>query len=131
MNPVPPGNEDGGGDRHACPETISRTRPGGKKSDPQATPFSVPTLPIRSRRELRSPSVEFREAFGTVSHGLQLAFVADDFGRDAPVNQAILHAHRHGALTGASLMMGQEERRKRLNWRGPPRSRTRVAPASL
>ncbi|MBL9175921.1 MAG: ChbG/HpnK family deacetylase [Verrucomicrobiales bacterium] len=39
--------------------------------------------------------------------GLQLAFVADDFGRDAGVNEAILLAHRHGALTGASLMMGQ------------------------
>ena len=48
------------------------------------------------------------EAFNRVTHRLQLAFVADDFGRDAGVNRAILHAHIHGALTGASLMMGQE-----------------------
>jgi len=38
----------------------------------------------------------------------ELHFVADDFGLRAPVNAAIIHGHRHGALTGASLMMGQE-----------------------
>jgi hypothetical protein len=34
-------------------------------------------------------------------------FIADDFGLNAATNRAILHAHRHGALHGASLMMGQ------------------------
>jgi predicted glycoside hydrolase/deacetylase ChbG (UPF0249 family) len=34
-------------------------------------------------------------------------FTADDFGRDGATNRAILHAHRQGALHGASLMMGQ------------------------
>lgn len=37
----------------------------------------------------------------------QLAFVADDFGLNAGINGAVLRAHREGALTGASLMMGQ------------------------
>lgn len=65
-----------------------------------------PAAPIpASASDRHSP--DFREAFGSVTEGLQLAFVADDFGRDAAVNEAILHAHRHGALTGASLMMGQ------------------------
>lgn len=36
-----------------------------------------------------------------------LAFIADDFGLHAAVNEAILEGHHHGALTGASLMMGQ------------------------
>lgn len=38
-----------------------------------------------------------------------LAFIADDFGLHAAVNEAILEGHRHGALTGASLMMGQPD----------------------
>lgn len=42
-----------------------------------------------------------------MSDKTQLAFVADDFGLSALVNGAIVHAHHHGALTGASLMMGQ------------------------
>jgi len=38
----------------------------------------------------------------------QLAFIADDFGLDERANRAIVHAHRHGALTGAALMTGQQ-----------------------
>jgi hypothetical protein len=34
-------------------------------------------------------------------------FIADDFGLNEAVNLAILQAHQHGALTGASLMLGQ------------------------
>ncbi len=34
-------------------------------------------------------------------------FIADDFGRSRAINRAIVHAHRAGALDGASLMMGQ------------------------
>lgn len=34
-------------------------------------------------------------------------FTADDFGRDPATNRAILRAYEHGALHGASLMMGQ------------------------
>jgi len=34
-------------------------------------------------------------------------FIADDFGRDAETNRAMLHAHLKGALHGAALMMGQ------------------------
>ena len=37
----------------------------------------------------------------------RVVFIADDFGVGEPVNRAIVHAHRHGALTGAALMMGQ------------------------
>lgn len=37
----------------------------------------------------------------------ELALIADDFGLSAEVNAAIMHAHGEGALTGASLMMGQ------------------------
>lgn len=37
----------------------------------------------------------------------RVVFIADDFGLDERVNRAIVHAHRHGALTGAALMMGQ------------------------
>lgn len=83
--------------------------PGGKGNLSETPPYfqSGPFDPVpTSASDRHSP--DFREAFGSVSHGLQLAFVADDFGRDAGVNRAILHAHRHGALTGASLMMGQK-----------------------
>ncbi len=37
----------------------------------------------------------------------QIQFIADDFGLGPRVNGAILHAHREGVLTGASLMLGQ------------------------
>jgi len=34
-------------------------------------------------------------------------YIADDFGLSDAVNEAIVHAHTHGALHGAGLMMGQ------------------------
>lgn len=37
----------------------------------------------------------------------EIVFIADDLGLREEVNEAILHAHRWGALTGACLMMGQ------------------------
>ncbi|HXI83475.1 MAG TPA: ChbG/HpnK family deacetylase [Verrucomicrobiae bacterium] len=37
----------------------------------------------------------------------EVVFIADDFGMSPEVNRAIVHAHRRGALHGASLMMGQ------------------------
>ncbi len=37
----------------------------------------------------------------------EIVFIADDFGKSDRVNEAILHAHRRGALTGACLMVGQ------------------------
>ncbi len=37
----------------------------------------------------------------------RMAFIADDFGRSASTNEAILDGHIHGALDGASLMLGQ------------------------
>ena len=37
----------------------------------------------------------------------EVFFIADDFGMSLEVNRAILHAHQHGVLQGASLMMGQ------------------------
>ncbi len=37
----------------------------------------------------------------------QIQFIADDFGLGPRANEAILHAHREGVLTGASLMLGQ------------------------
>ncbi len=37
----------------------------------------------------------------------EIVFIADDFGVSDRVNEAILHAHREGALTGACLMLGQ------------------------
>ena len=36
-----------------------------------------------------------------------VALIADDFGLSSEVNAAIVHAYREGALTGASLMLGQ------------------------
>lgn len=44
-----------------------------------------------------------------MKHSGQVALVADDFGLNAQVNRAILQGHEQGALTGASLMMGQAE----------------------
>jgi len=40
-------------------------------------------------------------------NGREVLFIADDFGMNPEVNRAIVHAHSHGALHGASLMMGQ------------------------
>jgi hypothetical protein len=37
----------------------------------------------------------------------ELIFVADDFGMNSEINDAILHAHLSGHLTGAALMMAQ------------------------
>jgi hypothetical protein len=37
----------------------------------------------------------------------ELIFVADDFGMNGEINDAILHAHLSGHLTGAALMMAQ------------------------
>ncbi len=37
----------------------------------------------------------------------QVLCIADDFGADDATNEAIVHSHRHGALAGAALMMGQ------------------------
>ena len=37
----------------------------------------------------------------------EVIFVADDFGMSASINDAIVHAHRSGQLTGAALMMAQ------------------------
>ena len=37
----------------------------------------------------------------------EIVFIADDFGLSEEINEAILHAHLCGALTGACLMMGQ------------------------
>lgn len=39
--------------------------------------------------------------------GKEVIFIADDFGLNAGINQAILHAHLKGSLHGAALMMGQ------------------------
>lgn len=37
---------------------------------------------------------------------MQAVFIADDFGLSCAVNRAIVRAHTHGVLTGASLMTG-------------------------
>lgn len=37
----------------------------------------------------------------------EILFIADDLGLSEEVNRAVLHAHRHGVLDGAALMMGQ------------------------
>ena len=37
----------------------------------------------------------------------EVVFVADDFGMNPDINDAICHAHASGSLTGAALMMGQ------------------------
>jgi len=37
----------------------------------------------------------------------QIVLVADDFGMDAKINEAILHAHVAGGLHAAALMMAQ------------------------
>ena len=63
-----------------------------------ASAFTDPSLCIST------PDAHPRGQGTVVKH---LAFIADDFGLDAAVNEAILEGHHHGALTGASLMMGQ------------------------
>jgi hypothetical protein len=37
----------------------------------------------------------------------EVIFIADDFGMDSEINEAIVHAHSSGVLTGAALMMAQ------------------------
>ena len=37
----------------------------------------------------------------------EVIFIADDFGMSPEINDAIMHAHVSGQLTGAALMMGQ------------------------
>lgn len=37
----------------------------------------------------------------------EVFFIADDFGMTTEVNRAVVEAHRHGVLHGASLMVGQ------------------------
>ena len=37
----------------------------------------------------------------------RIVYIADDFGLDNNVNDAIVHSHRNGVLTGAALMLGQ------------------------
>ncbi len=37
----------------------------------------------------------------------EVFFIADDFGLSPEINAAIIHAHLHGVLDGASLMVGQ------------------------
>jgi predicted glycoside hydrolase/deacetylase ChbG (UPF0249 family) len=37
----------------------------------------------------------------------EVVFIADDLGMSAEINDAIVHAHTAGRLTGAALMMGQ------------------------
>jgi predicted glycoside hydrolase/deacetylase ChbG (UPF0249 family) len=39
--------------------------------------------------------------------GKEVIFVADDFGMNGEINEAIMHAHTSGHLTGAALMMAQ------------------------
>ncbi len=38
----------------------------------------------------------------------EVFFIADDFGMNHEINDAVIHAHGSGSLHGASLMMGQE-----------------------
>ncbi len=44
---------------------------------------------------------------GLTSHPRRLIVNADDFGRSASVNQAVIRAHREGILTTASLMVNE------------------------
>jgi chitin disaccharide deacetylase len=44
---------------------------------------------------------------GPASHPRRLIVNADDFGRSASVNQAVIRAHREGILTTASLMVNE------------------------
>lgn len=37
----------------------------------------------------------------------KIVFIADDFGLNNKTNEAIVYSHRHGALNGTALMMGQ------------------------
>jgi hopanoid biosynthesis associated protein HpnK len=40
--------------------------------------------------------------------GPRLIFNADDFGRSRSINEAVIHAHRSGLLTTASLMLSED-----------------------
>lgn len=37
----------------------------------------------------------------------KIAFIADDFGLNNEINEAIVHSHRNGVLNGTALMLGQ------------------------
>ena len=51
----------------------------------------------------------------------RIVYIADDFGLDSDVNDAIVHSHRDGVLTGAALMLGQPatEQAVRLAYENP------------
>jgi predicted glycoside hydrolase/deacetylase ChbG (UPF0249 family) len=61
-----------------------------------------------SQRYIRHQA-RFAKAELRPTHGMQrtIVFTADDLGLDEETNLAIERAHRQGALTAASLMMGQ------------------------
>jgi len=44
----------------------------------------------------------------------QIIFVADDFGMNSQINEAILHAHLSGNLHAAALMIGQSETKEAI-----------------
>lgn len=46
----------------------------------------------------------------------EVVFIADDLGLSDGINEAVLHAHRCGALHGACLMMGQPATRSAVAW---------------
>ncbi len=66
----------------------------------------LPGRPRRSKANLAF-AANLPESLALLRPMRSLHFIADDFGLSPEVNAAIVHAHRHGVLTGASLMAGQ------------------------
>ena len=56
---------------------------------------------------LSSPSADASPPGGNPPAVRQLIVTGDDFGRSPAINQAIIHAHRRGILTSASVMVNE------------------------
>ena len=101
-------------DLHVIAEEIPRLAPGfapgparSLHAPPNPGSDAVPMNPVAPVMRI-CEDMEMRHSIG--EHPLmakELIFIADDFGMNREINDAILHAHLSGHLTGAALMMAQ------------------------
>ncbi len=57
--------------------------------------------------QFTTPKKQPQKAMTRSTVSLEFHFIADDFGRDEATNQAMIHSHQNGILSGVALMMGQ------------------------
>src|SRR5207249_723322 len=87
---VPPASEGGILPPGSAPEiqsTVPKLQPAPPGGTPNSSAGETPAAALCARR--------------------RLIVNADDFGRSASANEAIIHAHREGILTSASLMVNE------------------------